>query len=136
MLVELDALERNGTWDVVPRPSTKSVVTCKWLFIVKLKSYGNLDRCKALLVVRARTLLVVATVKGWGVTQLDVTNAFLHGHLEEENSVSELKHYVNKGRFNIVCKLKKSLYRLQGTKTMVFTILISGTSCRFHSVQN
>ena len=47
------------------------------------------------------------------VEQMDVKTTFLHGDLEEEIYMSQLKHYMVKGKENLVCKLKKSLYGLK-----------------------
>ena len=47
---ELDALEKNHTWDVVSSPVGVKPIGCKWIFSLKLKSDGTLDRYKARLV--------------------------------------------------------------------------------------
>jgi hypothetical protein len=47
---ELQALQDNHTWDVVPCPSTVKAIGCKWVFSVKLHSDGTLDRYKTRLV--------------------------------------------------------------------------------------
>jgi hypothetical protein len=47
---KLQTLQDNHTWDVVPCPSTVKVISCKWVFSVKLRSDGTLDRYKARLV--------------------------------------------------------------------------------------
>ncbi|XP_014661111.1 uncharacterized protein LOC106804459 [Setaria italica] len=106
MAEEIAALERTHTWDLVSHPANVRPITCKWVYKVKTRSDGSLERYKARLVARGfqqehgrdydetfapvahmttvRTLLAVASVRGWSVSQLDVKNAFLNGELREE----------------------------------------------------
>ena len=106
MAEEIAALERTGTWDLVPLPSHARPITCKWVYKIKTRSNGSLERYKARLVARGfqqeygrdydetfapvahmttvRTLLAVASVRAWSISQLDVKNAFLNGELREE----------------------------------------------------
>jgi hypothetical protein len=50
MAEEIVALERTGTWDLVPCPSRVRPITCKWVYKVKTHSDGSLKRYKARLV--------------------------------------------------------------------------------------
>lgn len=45
MQFEIDALRANRTWDLVKLPPGKKAIGSKWVFKVKLKSDGTLDRC-------------------------------------------------------------------------------------------
>ena len=47
--------------------------------------------------------------------QLDVKIGFLHGDLEEEIYMQQPKGYEVKGKENLVCRLRKSLYGLKLT---------------------
>lgn len=58
-----------------------------------------------------RTLLSIAASKQWPLYQLDVNNAFLHGNLKEEIYMQVPKGVPNP--LNLVCLLRKSLYRLK-----------------------
>jgi hypothetical protein len=43
---ELDHIEENKTWELVPRPRYKNVINTKWVFINKLNEYGHVTRNK------------------------------------------------------------------------------------------
>ena len=47
---ELDQIEKNNTWELVPRPNHKNVICTKWVYRNKLNEYGHITRNKAILV--------------------------------------------------------------------------------------
>ena len=49
---KIKALETNGTWELIELPLGKSIIRCKWIFNVKYKVDGNIDRYKARLVAK------------------------------------------------------------------------------------
>ncbi|RVW65334.1 Retrovirus-related Pol polyprotein from transposon TNT 1-94 [Vitis vinifera] len=103
---EIDALEKNGTWTITDLSVGKRPVGCKWIFTIKYKVDGSVERFKARLVARGftqsygidyqetfapvaklntiRILLSLAVNQDWCLQQLDIKNAFLNGDLEEE----------------------------------------------------
>ncbi|KAL6321118.1 hypothetical protein AAG906_012890 [Vitis piasezkii] len=105
MSSELTALMRHGTWDLIPPPINCHPVGCKWVFRVKRKADGSIDKFKARLVAKGynqqpsvdynetfspvvkpatiRTVLSIAIMNGWPLKQMDVNNTFLHGNLTE-----------------------------------------------------
>ena len=52
------------------------------------------------------------------VEQMDVKTTFLHGHLEEEIYIKKHESFAVKGKKELVCKLKKSLYGLKQSRKM------------------
>ena len=46
------ALMKNKTWHLVPPANGRNVIDCKWVFKVKRKSDGSIDRYKARLVAK------------------------------------------------------------------------------------
>lgn len=60
-------------------------------------------------IISMRTLLVVASIKNWNLSQMDVSNAFLHGDLQEEIYMSPPPSMLP-NEDSRVCRLKKSLY--------------------------
>lgn len=127
---ELEALSQNNTWTFVKLPPGKRPISCKWVYKIKLKADGSLERYKARLVARGFTqtegvdyfetyspvakvttikfILALASCKEWCLHQLDVNNVFLHGDLSEEvyMSLPPGSHHSNSG---LVCKLHKSI---------------------------
>jgi len=47
MLDEMNMLTNNGTSKLVPLPSRKFVVGCRWIFAIKVGLDGTIDRLKA-----------------------------------------------------------------------------------------
>jgi hypothetical protein len=47
---ELDQIEKNDTWELVPRPTNKNVIESKWVYKNKMNEQGNIVRNKARLV--------------------------------------------------------------------------------------
>ncbi|KAG7594818.1 Reverse transcriptase RNA-dependent DNA polymerase [Arabidopsis thaliana x Arabidopsis arenosa] len=136
---ELQTLELNNTWVVETLPEGKNVVGCKWVFTIKYNPDGTVERYKARLVAQGFTqqegidymdtfspvakltsvklLLGLAAAKGWSLTQMDVSNAFLHGELDEEIFMSMPQGYTAPPGTSLppnpVCRLLKSLYGLK-----------------------
>ena len=55
MKEELDALHKTGTWDLVNLLFGKSAIGCKWVYKIKTRSDGTVDRYKARLIARGFT---------------------------------------------------------------------------------
>ena len=52
MYEEIKAMHQNNTWELVPKPNEVELITCKWIFKLKKKVDGTVDRYKARLVAR------------------------------------------------------------------------------------
>ncbi|GKB97814.1 ribonuclease H-like domain-containing protein [Tanacetum coccineum] len=60
-----------------------------------------------------RTVLSLAVSRDWPIHQLDVKNAFLHGHLSETVYMHKPLGFVDPNKPNYVCHLQRSLYGLK-----------------------
>ncbi|KAK8540067.1 hypothetical protein V6N12_046360 [Hibiscus sabdariffa] len=132
---ELAALEKNTTWTVTDLPPGKEVVGCKWIFGIKFNLNGSVQWYKARLVAKGftqthgidftetfapvaklntvRVLLSIAVNNDWSLHQLDVKNAFLNGHLDEEVYMKIPPGLQTLGGSKKLCRLHKSLYGLK-----------------------
>jgi hypothetical protein len=132
---EICALLKNDTWHLVPPRAGLNIIDCKWVFKIKQKSYGSVDRYKARLVAKGfkqqygvdydatfspvvkpttiRLLLSLAVSRGWVIRQIDIENAFLHGFLDEEVYMKQPPGFEDSSRLDFICKLDKSLYGLK-----------------------
>ncbi|KAL5734666.1 hypothetical protein ACOSP7_032527 [Xanthoceras sorbifolium] len=130
---ELSALHKTDTWDLVPLLPSKSTVGSRWVYKIKTKFDGSVERYKARLVAKGfsqqygmdyeetfapvvkmttvRTLIAVASIRQWHISQMDVKNAFLNSDLHEEIYMAPPPGVSHNPRE--VCKLKKSLYGLK-----------------------
>ncbi|XP_062114840.1 uncharacterized mitochondrial protein AtMg00820-like [Humulus lupulus] len=52
MAEELSALYKTGTWDIVPLPVGKRAIGSRWIYKIKTKSDGSVERYKARLVTK------------------------------------------------------------------------------------
>jgi hypothetical protein len=52
---ELGTLEQAGTWDTVICPKGKNIIGLKWVFCIKRKADGSVNKYKARLVARGFT---------------------------------------------------------------------------------
>ncbi|CAL8075031.1 unnamed protein product [Prunus armeniaca] len=55
MQYELQALSDNHTWSLTPLPAGKKPIGCRWVYKIKLKSDGYVERYKARLVAKGFT---------------------------------------------------------------------------------
>ena len=47
MAAEFDALQQNGTWSLVPPRPNMNKVGCKWVYKLKHRANGSIERYKA-----------------------------------------------------------------------------------------
>ncbi|KAE8723075.1 PLAC8 family protein [Hibiscus syriacus] len=105
MKEEIDALQQNQTWDIVPKIKDVKPISCKWVYKIKRRPDGSIERYKARLVARAN--------KDWNLWQMDVKNAFLHGELDREIYMTQPMGFQSQDHPEYVCKLRKALYGLK-----------------------
>ncbi|GJT02374.1 ribonuclease H-like domain-containing protein [Tanacetum coccineum] len=121
MYDEYNALIKNSTWVLVPKPPNVNVVQSMWLFRHKYHVDGSLSRYKARLVANGcsqqfgvdyddtfspivkpatvRTVLSLALSRDWPIHQLDVKNAFLNGDISETAYMYQPPGYANRVGF-------------------------------------
>ncbi|KAE8732274.1 hypothetical protein F3Y22_tig00002237pilonHSYRG01326 [Hibiscus syriacus] len=135
MKEEIDALQQNQTWDIVPKIKDVKPISCKWVYKIKRRPDRSIERYKARLVARGfsqqygldydetfspvaklttvRVLLALAANKDLNLWQMDVKNAFLHGELDREIYMTQPMGFQSQDHPEYVCKLRKALYRLK-----------------------
>ncbi|KAG7530454.1 Reverse transcriptase RNA-dependent DNA polymerase, partial [Arabidopsis thaliana x Arabidopsis arenosa] len=111
---ERQAMEHNHTWEEGELPRGKKAVTSKWVFTIKYKSNGDIERYKARLVARGFTQTYGEDYRDTfaPVAKLH-TNAFLQGELEEEVYMKPPPGLEDHNAPGKVFKLKKAIYGLK-----------------------
>lgn len=58
-------------------------------------------------------ILLLTINHGWKLHQMDVSNAFLYGFLDEDVFMRQPLGFLDSGHFDLVCKLQCSIYDLK-----------------------
>lgn len=130
---EIQSLEKNKTWKIVPTPKSVKVINSRWIFKRKADTNGDMNVYKARLVAKGfmqkhgfdyfdtyapvarlptiRLLLSVGIKYNLLMDHLDVKTAFLNGDLHEDVYMKPPEGFVVPS--DHVLKLQKSLYGLK-----------------------
>lgn len=129
MTDEYNALLQTHTWSLVPPHPSQNVIGSKWVFKVKEKPDGSIERFKARLVAKGfhqqpgldyhdtfspvakattiRLVLSLAVQFNWPINKIDVSNAFLYGTLSEAVFMAQPAGFVDPTKPHHVCHLHK-----------------------------
>ena len=129
---EIQSLKENGTWEEVDPPAGRRIVDSKWVYKIKQKADGSIERYKARVVAKGfsqqfgsdyeetfarvarydsfKLLLAIAAHMGWKPQQMDVKTAFLYGTLKEEIYMRLPEGYRTRGK---AARLYKCIYGLK-----------------------
>ena len=133
---EIQSLIENGTWELVELPPDKKAIGSRWVFRIKRKADGEVDRYKARLVAKGysqrpgidfdevfapttrwaalRIILANGALEGAYIESVDISNAYLNGVLDNSTEVyMKQPEGYHQGDQNRVCRLKKGLYGLK-----------------------
>ncbi|GJX87302.1 zinc finger, CCHC-type containing protein [Tanacetum coccineum] len=113
---EMDSIMGNNTWVLADLPSGCKPLGCKWIFKIKLKIDGTIEKFKARLVIQGfkqksgidyfdtyalvaristiRLLIAMASIHNLIIHQMDVKKAFLNGELEEEVYINQHQGFI------------------------------------------
>lgn len=135
MQSEYNSLMKYGTWEFVSRPEAKKVLSNRWVFKIKRKQDGLIDKYKAHLVVRdceqrrgtdyeeifapvaryetVRAFLAGCVQEEMHVHQMDVVTAYIQGDLPDEIYMEQPETFEIQGQEDKVCLLCRPLYGLK-----------------------
>jgi len=133
--IELEALVRKGTYELVELPDGAKAIGSKWVWKLKVNDKNEIVRYKARLVAQGfrqrygidynetfspvakissiRMLISLASMHKWHFHSMDVENAYLHGELDEPVYMRQPEGFAKPGSERLVWKLKKCLYGLK-----------------------
>ena len=128
---EIDSLLENGTWELARLPAGRRAIGCRWVFVIKHKSDGAVERYKARLVAQGfsqrpgldygetyaatvkwatlRCILALGAFEDLEIESVDISSAFLNGEMDAEVYMKQPEGFPQ-GDDNTVLRLKKSLY--------------------------
>ena len=132
---ELTSLEENCTWEIVDQPNNANLVDSKWVFKIKRRADGTIDKYKARLVARGftqtygidfdqtyapvaklksiRILVAFALHRNWNLYAIDIVTAYLNSHLQHSVYMLPPDGLHPNLPANKVLLLRKGLYGLR-----------------------
>ena len=115
--IELEMLQRMGTWELMDAPKDRKPITNKWVFVRKYSKDGILQKYKAHLIARGFsqipgmdynemfspvvclemicTILALAMAEDWEIQQMDIKGTYLNGTLKEDIYMDQPQGYNN-----------------------------------------
>ena len=131
---EIQSLLDNGTWELTHLPPGRKAIGCRWVFVIKRKSDGSIDRYKARLVAKGfsqrpgydfdetyastvkwatlRAILALAALEDLEIESIDISSAFLNGDIDAEVYMQQPEGFPQ-GSPHQVLRLVKSIYGLR-----------------------
>ena len=132
---EYQSLIENNTWKLTKLPPECSTIPTRWLFKIKHRSDGTIERYKARLVAKGfaqhygidydetyspvfkltslRILLSIGAMLDLEIHQMDVKTAFLNGEIDTDIYIDQPEGFRHPKHPQHVCKLQKGLYGLK-----------------------
>jgi hypothetical protein len=105
-IAEVKAHLENGTWKLARLPRGKRAIGSRWVFKIKRKSDGSIDKYKGRIVAKGyaqregidytetfaptarfgalRTVIALAAMEDWELESVDISTAFLNGDIDAE----------------------------------------------------
>lgn len=130
---ELNSMEKNRVWDLVPRPRNEEIVGCRWIFTKKylkgkihykarfvaqgfMESTTHLQEeiySPVAKLTTIRMFVEIANKLNMYVAQLDIKTAFLNGKIDNKKPVYMEQPEGLGSQPGLICKLKKAIYGLK-----------------------
>ena len=135
MQEEMDSFHENLTYELMDLRDGMKALRNKWVYKLKTGEDGSTSRYKARIVMKGfqqkkgvdfdeifarvvkmtsiHTVLSMSVSTNVDIEHLNIKTTFLHGELEEEIYTQQPEGFEVKGKENLVCRLRKSLYGLK-----------------------
>jgi len=132
---EINSLKASKTWTLVDEAPDMHVISCKWVFNVKRRQNGKIDKYKARLVARGfeqrhgidydqiyapvarietiRLMLALSVEENLHIQQMDVVTAYIQGDLADEIYMKQPPMFEIESKCQKVCKLLRPIYGLK-----------------------
>jgi len=132
---ELMTIKKNNTWQLTDLPKGHKTIDVKWVYKIKVKTNGEIERYKTRLVVKGfeqregydyeeifspvtqmetvRLIIALAAQSQWKIHQMDVKFAFLNDPLDEEVYVKQPLGFIQSGKEEKMYRPTKALYGLK-----------------------